>query len=139
MHGAEPRVVLRVSCSSSFRIRLTCTIKTFVLSKIESSTYLLFINWRGGSFLKPTSRSRRPNTRGSYSFLTQLRRYVEHFIVLARLSPKPNTQQQPWLLLHEPRSSGVSQKTSLYKQLRELETKSCLYLVTRQQFRSLSR
>ena len=49
------------------------------MSKIEPSTYLLLINWRGGGFLEPTSRNLRPNTRESYSFLTQLRRYVEHF------------------------------------------------------------
>ena len=113
MRGPGPCVVLHVSCSSLFRIRLTCTTKAFVVSKIESSTYLLLINWRGGSFLKHTSRSRLPNTRESYSFLTQLRRYVEHFVVQARLSRKPNTQQQPWLLLHGPRSSGVSRKMSL--------------------------
>ena len=113
MRGPGPRVVLRVSSGCSFCIRFTCTIKAFVVSKIESSTYLLLINWRGGSVLEPTSRNRRPNTRESYSFLTQLRRYVEHFVVQARLSRKPNTQQQPWLLLHGPRSSGVSGKTSL--------------------------
>ena len=113
MRGPGPRVVLRVSSSCSFCIRFTCTIKAFGVSKIESSTYLLLINWCGGSVLEPTSRNRRPNTRESYSFLTQLRRYVEHFVVQARLSRKPNTQQQPWLLLHGPRSSGVSRKTSL--------------------------
>ena len=46
MRGPGPRVVLRVSCSGSFRVRVTCTIKAFVVSMIESSTYLLLINWR---------------------------------------------------------------------------------------------
>ena len=46
MRGPGPRVVLRVSSSCSSCIRFTCTIKAFVVSKIESSTYLLLINWR---------------------------------------------------------------------------------------------
>ena len=46
MRGPEPRAVIRVSWSGSFCIRLTCTIKAFVVSRIEPSTYLLLINWR---------------------------------------------------------------------------------------------
>ena len=42
--------------------------------------------------------------------VTSIRRTF--FVVQARFSCKPNTQQQSWLLLHGPRSSGVSRRTS---------------------------
>lgn len=78
----------------------------------QHQIYLYFINWRGGGFLEPTSRNRRPNTKLLIPNTgTSIRQAL--FVVQARFSRKPDTQQQPWPLLHGPLSSGVSRKPSL--------------------------
>ena len=82
--GLGSGLVLTEPESRSFCIRLTSTIKAFV-----------FVKDRVINLCAPTS------TRRTF------------FVVQARFSRKLNKQQQSWLHLHGPRSSGVSRRTNL--------------------------
>ena len=82
------------------------------ISLYQHQIYLYFINWRGGGFLEPTSSNRRPNAKLLIPNTgTSIRQTF--FVVQVRFSRKPDTQQQPWPLLHGPLSSGDSRRTSL--------------------------